>query len=102
MPAVINEPAYKVSPGPFLTAIDSPVNKDSLTSISPSITIQSAEICFPFLNLTMSSKTNSLTGNSFVKDSLITVVVGAVTIESLSIVFLALISWTIPIFYNKD
>ena len=62
---MINEPAYNVSPGPFLTAIDSPVNKDSLTSTNPSLTIASAEILLPFCNTIISSKTISSASTSY-------------------------------------
>ena len=57
----------------------------------------SADIWFPFVSTTKSSNTISSVFIETAAPSLITVAVGAVTSLNLSIVFLALISWNIPI-----
>ena len=97
LPLEIKLPEYKTSPFFFFIATLSPVNKLSLTSTSPSTTLQSAQICLPVVNKIISSITTSSTGMSIVCPSLITDAVGAETKLIFSIVFLALISWIIPI-----
>ena len=57
----------------------------------------SAQICLPFSNNNKSSKTTSVTAISRIAPARFTIAVGADINDNLSIVFLALISWIIPI-----
>src|SRR5690606_25868908 len=92
-----NEPLYSVSPTRLTIGSDSPVNKDSLTSIVPSLTTASTIICLPLDNFKISSMTTSTIPISCSKPSLTTMAVGAESKDNLSIIFLALISCMIPI-----
>ena len=59
--------------------------------------MQSATICFPVDKITISSSTTSSCAMVSSTPSRTTLTVGAVSNDSFSMVFLALISWTIPI-----
>ena len=72
--------------------IDSPVNKDSLTSITPSTTRPSTTICFPLETLTKSFNTISEFLIDFTSPSRITSTRASVTILIFSIAILARIS----------